>query len=176
MATFKLALGGKATFNPGSNFYPQVEDPNLKNFAMHKAWGLIRLNRVLDFDPVNGDTAMQAYVKGAAVGGVLVATDILELDAIPSPAILVATFAQVLVPETGFNFTLQDRAGVIAAGVPAIVGGTAGTLLSPAGGSLKNYLANSMLQLVVTAAGAAFPTKLKLNVGAIFIDMDARSL
>lgn len=174
MATLKLALGGKATFNPGYAVYPQVEDPNLKNFAMHKSHGLIYLNHVLDFNPVTGDTAMQAYAKSVLAGGVFAAADIIEIGAIPSPAILVATFVNVIVPDAGFNFTLKDRAAAIA-GVPPIVGANAGWLLSPAGGSLKNYLTNSMLQLDVTAVGApAFPTKLVLNAGAIFMDPDSR--
>jgi hypothetical protein len=174
MAVLKTALGGKATFNANYSVYPQVEDPNQKNFAMHKAWGLIRLNRVLDFNPITGDSAFITYAKNTLTNGVFAVADIIELDAIVSPSILVATFANVITPEAGFNFTLQDRAGAISAGVPAIVGATAGWLLSPAGPNLKNYTTNSMLQLNVTAAGAAFPTKLKISVGAIFIDMDNR--
>jgi hypothetical protein len=175
MATFKLGLGGKATFNPNYAVYPQTEDPALKNFAMHKAWPLIRLNRVLDFNPISGDTAMQSYLKGAAVGGLLAVGDILELDAIVSPSILVAVMVNVIVPEAGFNFTVNDRAGAIAT-APAVTGGTAGALLSPAGPTLKNYVANNMLQLVATGVGAAFPKALKLNVCAVFIDFDNRPL
>jgi hypothetical protein len=177
MAVLKAALGGKATFNAGYSIYPNVEDPNLKNYAMHKAWGLIRLNRVLDFNPITGDTAFITYAKSILTNGLFAVADIIELDPIISPSILVATYVNVITPEAGFNFTLQDRAGAISAGVPAIVGATAGWLLSPPGGTLKNYTTspNSMLQLNVTGVGAvAFPTKLKISVGAVFIDMDNR--
>lgn len=175
MATLELALGGLPTFNAGYNVYPQVPNPNVRSFAMHKAHGMIYLNRVLDFHPITGDLAMQEYAKATLAGGVFVAADVIKIGAIPAPAILLATHAQVIVPEAGFTFALHDAAGAIAT-VPSIVGNVAGHLFSPAGPTLKNYATNSMMSLVVSAAGAAFPTKLKISVCGIFLDPDARPL